>query len=206
MPRTGGNADVKWFDVEPCYIFHTLNAFDEGDTVVLDACRSPEVWRKAGEMGGNAGGLTLHRFRFDMKSGNVKEETLDDRSLEFPRVADGVVGQKNRFGFLLDLGESQEGAPSFAGITKLDFEKGTTQTHDYGAGRNPTEPVFVPAAGSDPNGDDGWVLGYVHNEVDNRTDFVVLDASDLAKPPVATVAMPQRVPYGFHGSWMPDDE
>jgi carotenoid cleavage dioxygenase len=102
MPRTGTDADVKWFDVDPCFVFHTLNAYDDGNTVVLDACRSSEVWRKAGEMQGD-GVLTLHRFTFDMASGNVSEQTIDDRSLEFPRVAPQRVGLKNRFGFLLNV-------------------------------------------------------------------------------------------------------
>jgi carotenoid cleavage dioxygenase len=204
MPRTGGNADVRWFDVEPCYVFHTLNAYDEGNSVVLDACRHSEIWRNAGEMQGD-GVLTLHRFTFDLGSGNVKEETLDDRSHEFPRVADGVVGQKNRFGFTLRI-EPTSDQPDFVGIQKTDFETGASQLHDYGEGKSSAEPVFVPAAGADPNSDEGWVMSYVYDENSNETEFVILDASDLKKDPVARVKLPQRVPHGFHGSWMPDTD
>ena len=203
MPRTGSDADVKWFDVNPCYVFHTLNAWDEGNSVVLDACRSSEVWRKAGEMAGN-GKLTLHRFTFDLDSGNVKEETLDDRPMEFPRVAAGVVGQKNRFGFTLRLDPAEGGDPDFKGILKTDFQTGKSEMHDYGAGNNSAEAVFVQAEGADPNSDEGWVMSYVHNENSGKSQLVVLDASDLTKEPVARVSLPQRVPYGFHGSWIPD--
>lgn len=206
MPRAGGDADVRWFEVEPCFVFHTLNAWDEGNTVVLDACRNSEVWRKAGEMQGD-GKLTLHRFTFDLESGNVKEETLDDRPMEFPRVAAGVVGQKNRYGFTLRLEPgADEGDTRFVGILKTDFETGASQLHDYGPGRNSAEAVFVPAEGADPNSDEGWVMSYVHDESSGETEFVVLDASDMRKDAVARVKLPQRVPYGFHGSWIPDAE
>lgn len=204
MPRTGGNADVKWFDVEPCYIFHTLNAWDEGNTVVLDACHNTEVWRSAGDMQGE-GKLTLRRFRFDLETGNAKEETLDDRPMEFPRVAAGVVGQKNRYGFTLRL-DSGSDEPEFVGVLKSDLQTGKSELHDYGAGRNSSEPVFVPAQGADPNSDEGWVMSYVYDEGSGKSELVVLDATDMEKAPVARVTLPQRVPYGFHGSWIPDSE
>ena len=203
MPRTGGDADVKWFDVNPCYVFHTMNAYDEGDTVVLDACHNTEIWRKAGEMQGD-GKLSLHRFTFDMKTGNVKEETLDDRSMEFPRVAPGMIGRKNRYGFTLRLEPGDSGNPDFLGIQKIDLQTGETQLHDYGEGMGSGEAIFVPAEGADPDSDEGWVMSYVTDERSLETEFVVLDATDMRKDPVARVKLPQRVPNGFHGSWIPD--
>jgi carotenoid cleavage dioxygenase len=204
MPRTGGNADVRWFPVEPCYVFHTLNAYDEGDTVVLDACRNSEVWRKAGDMETGTGKLTLHRFRFDLASGAVKEETLDERPMEFPRVADSVVGRKHRFGFSLCLAPGPPAAPGFAGILKTDFSTGRSELHDCGPGRSSGEAVFVPARGADPNSDEGYLLSYVFDAATERSALWVLDASNLAKPPLARVVLPQRVPNGFHGSWLAD--
>ena len=155
MPRTGSNADVVWFEVEPCYVFHAMNAWDEGDRVVYDVCRMSEVWREAGEMGGD-GKVTLHRFTFDLSTGNVKEETLDDRPLEFPRVAPGRVGQKNRYGFTIAFDPESMGgddSPAFAGHYKFDLAKGTSELHAMGDGRAPAEPVFVSAPGADPDSD-----------------------------------------------------
>jgi len=205
MPRTGGNADVKWFDVNPCFIFHTVNAYDEGNTVVLDACHNTEVWRDAGDMQSGSGKLTLHRFVFDMETGNVKEQTLDDRAMEFPRVADAVMGLKNRFAFTLRLEPTDDDQPDFKGILKTDLETGKSELHEYGPGRNSGEAVFVPAEGADPNSDEGWIMSYVYDDKTGESEFVVLDASDMKKDAVARVKLPQRVPYGFHGSWMPDE-
>lgn len=203
MPRDGLDADVKWFDVDPCYVFHTLNAFDDGDKVVVDACRISEIWREAGDMQGGTGDQSLHRWTFDLAGGGVKEETLDDRGMDFPRVADARVGLPHRFGYTVQF-DQRDGQPSFSGLLKVDLERGASQLHSFGDRVNPGEPVFVPAAGSDSNGDDGWVMAYVHNEADNRTEFVILDASSFAAEPVARIPLPQRVPYGFHGSWIAD--
>ena len=117
MPRTGTNSDVVWFEVEPCYVFHAMNAWDEGDKVVYDVCRMNEVWREAGSMDSENTDVTLHRYTFDLSTGNVKEETLDDRAMEFPRVAPQRVGLKNRFGFALAFDEGG----GMAGHYKFDL-------------------------------------------------------------------------------------
>ena len=49
--------------------------------------------------------------------------------------------------------------------------------------------------------DGGWLLAFVHDAATDGSAFVVLDAEDVAAGPVATVALPQRVPAGFHGNW-----
>jgi carotenoid cleavage dioxygenase len=205
MPREGRGSDVRWFEVEPCYVFHGLNAYDEGDTVVFDVCRISELWRNAGDMTGmGPGRQTLHRWTFDLAGGKVLEETLDPRGMDFPRVADARVGRKHRFGFAVEFGVGADGAPGLAGLLKLDLASGRSESHRFGAGRNPSEPVFVPAAGADPGSDAGYVLSYVHDEGAGRTELVVLDASRFEAAPLARIALPQRVPYGFHGSWIAD--
>ncbi len=205
MPRTGTNADVTWFEIEPCYIFHAMNAWDEGEKVVYDAVRMSEIWRKAGDMMGGEGKLSLHRFTFDLATGNVKEETLDDRAMEFPRVADGRVGLKNRYAYTLAFGDRTPGSMSnFLGHYKFDHQTGRSELHPCGEGRNPGEPVFISAPGADPNSDEGWVVTYVYDDGSGKSEFVIADASNFTAEPVARVKLPQRVPFGFHGSWIPD--
>src|SRR5271163_4355038 len=40
MPREGGNKDVRWFEIEPCYVYHPLNAYSETRD---GACGAEEV-------------------------------------------------------------------------------------------------------------------------------------------------------------------
>jgi carotenoid cleavage dioxygenase len=92
------------------------------------------------------------------------------------------------------------------GLLKVDFQTGARELHEFPKNENAAEAIFVPAEGADPNSDEGWVMSYVYDENSNETEFVILDASDLKKDPVARVKLPQRVPHGFHGSWMPDTD
>ena len=203
MPRDGGNADVKWFEVDPCFVFHTVNAWEEGSKIICIVCRISEIWRTAGDMSGGDGVQTLHRWTFDLETGNVKEETLDDRGMDFPRIADARVGLKNRYAYTLQFA-NESGDPGFAGHLKFDFETGVSELHDYGSGYVPAEPVFIAAPGSSANSDEGWVLNYVYDEGLNKSELVILDATKFTAAPVARIKLPQRVPFGFHGSWIPD--
>ncbi|MAW41119.1 MAG: dioxygenase [Phycisphaerae bacterium] len=204
MPRAGKNEDVKWFEVEPCYVFHTLNAWEEGNEVIFDVCRISEVWRGTSDMASGDGVQTLHRFTFDMVSGNVKEETLDERGMDFPRVADARIGLKNRYGYTLLFGAGGDGDPAFQGHLKFDMETGRSGIQAYGPGISAGEPVFAAAPGSDPDSDEGWVLSYLYDENQNQSALAIVDAQRWGEDPVALIHLPQRVPFGFHGSYFPD--
>lgn len=198
MPRDGGADELTWFDVDPCYVFHPLNAYDDEDgTVVFDVCRISELWRDPGEFGG--GTSSLHRWRFDLATGKTSEEMLHDQAQDFPRVADDRVGLAHRYGYTAFSGRDHSKGQLF----QHDMAEGSVVVHDFGTGVHPGEGVFVPAERSTSDAE-GWLLTYAHDETTGETDFVILDASDFAAAPVASVRLPQRVPYGFHGSWFDD--
>jgi carotenoid cleavage oxygenase len=202
MPRDGGDADVRWFDVDPCYVFHPMNAFDDGDTVVVDVPRHPTMFKQS-NVGPNDGGVpTLDRWTIDLSAGKVREERIDERGQEFPRVNETLLGSRHRFGYAVGVPNTRE---AFDGATyfKHDFVGGVSQEHDFGSGRTPGEFVFVPSEAATSE-DDGWLMGYVYDAATDRSDFVILDAHEFTAAPVATVHLPVRVPYGFHGSWIPD--
>jgi carotenoid cleavage oxygenase len=201
MPRDGGNSDVRWFDVELCYVFHPLNAYDDNGNVVIDVARHSKMFDK--DIYGPAElPPTLDRWTIDIDGGKVIEERIDDRPQEFPRVDDRVVGRPHRYGYATNFGIDDEGI-HFGGLVKHDLETGASKARDFGRGTHAGEGVFVPASG-DAGEDEGWVLSVVYDEGRDASDLVVLDATDFAGPPVATVHLPRRVPFGFHGSWVPE--
>ena len=102
-----------------------------------------------------------------------------------------------------DVAVARQDAFDGARELKHDFASGTTEEHDFGAGRSPGEFVFVPSE-SATSEDDGYLMGFVYDATTDTSDFVILDAHDFGAAPLATVTLPQRVPYGFHGNWMPD--
>jgi carotenoid cleavage dioxygenase-like enzyme len=198
MPRKGKSADVRWYEIEPCYVFHPMNAYedDEGRTVV-DVARYDSLWRDTDQRFDAA---KLHRWVLDPRTGRADEIALDDRAIEFPRIDERLGGSGNRYGYaVMNPGGGVNQPPT--ALVKYDLETGSSVEHEFGRGRVPGEGVFVPA-GDAAGEDEGWVLTYVYDAAENSSDFVVLDAQSFAAPPVATVRLPQRVPYGFHGSWI----
>ncbi|MBY0421908.1 MAG: carotenoid oxygenase family protein, partial [Parvularculaceae bacterium] len=112
MPRDGAAKDIVWFDIPSCYVFHPMNAYDDGDAVVLDVARYEKLWIK-----GFNHPARLHRFRLDLKTGQAKGEDLDDRAIEFPRVADARAGFKHRYGYAVTTHEND--AHGFAVGTRI---------------------------------------------------------------------------------------
>lgn len=203
LPREGEADDVTWFEVEPCYVFHPLNAYDHGDTVVIDVVRHPRMFDRD-RHGPNEGPPMLWRWTVDRTTGRVTETQLDDIPLEFPRVDDRLIGRRHRYGWATGLGEGSghDVGFDFGRLVRYDTARGTSETVSFGPGREAGEVVFVPRS-ADAAEDDGWYLTLVYDRADDRSELVVLDASAPAEEPVARVHLPTRVPVGFHGNWVP---
>jgi carotenoid cleavage dioxygenase len=204
MPRARGtNADVRWFEIEPCYVFHVLNAAEaEPGQLDIDVVRYPHLWRDDRDAFEPA---RLHRWMVDVAAGTVKEEALDDRAVEFPRVDDRRIGRAARFGYAVRSRPGSDGFALDTALVKYDLGAGTAEEHRFDPGCTPGEAVFVPVSGA-AGEDDGYLLAYVYDAGSDRSSLQVLDASDFTASPVATVTLPQRVPFGFHGSWVADAE
>jgi carotenoid cleavage dioxygenase len=207
LPRDGGNDDVVWFELEPFFVFHFLNGWDaDATTVVVDGCRAPRMPITFGDdVLPEPVHPSLHRWTLDLASGVVKEEQLDDRPGDFPRVNANHEGSVNRYGYVATVDEWTDGPVEFASVTKYDHDSRTSTTLSYGKGVEAGEAVFAP----DPDGtaeDDGWLLNFVYDKATATSALVINDARDLGAPPVASIAMPRRVPFGFHGNWMPEHD
>ncbi|MFM6096560.1 MAG: carotenoid oxygenase family protein [Dolichospermum sp.] len=202
IPRHGDNSNIRWFECPSCYVFHTLNAYEVGDEVVLIACRmnSTNVLISNDTYSDTLEGIPfLHRWRFNLSTGTVTEEQLDDVPGEFPRVNENLLGRKTQYGYLGKIVSGQN--PLFDGVIKYDFENGTSQTHEFGKNRYGGESVFVPSPNATAE-DQGWLVTFVYDENSQRSELLVINAEDMTSEPIARVIIPQRVPYGFHGTWI----
>ena len=208
IPRHGNNADVKWFAIEPCFVFHFLNAWEQGDEVVAYGCRMPsiELDFEAGEdsMASLAPieGIGLTKWTMNLKTGTVSEELVSDLRSDFPRLHDDLLGLPHRYGYASAILDGPMSL-GFNGIVQYDLHAGTDLTYAFGPGTTIGEAVFA----ADPNGsseDDGWLMVFATDKANLTTDLCILDAHDLAGGPIARVHLPQRVPAGFHGNWMPN--
>ncbi|MFI6345301.1 carotenoid oxygenase family protein [Streptomyces sp. NPDC050560] len=214
LPRTGGA--VRWFEVDPTYYSHTLNAYDEGDTVVVEFASMPAPFYAAGRGNGGpsaTGTPALDRWTIDVGRGSVRTHRIDDRPQEFPRINESLVSRRHRYAYTTSAGEmwaayeTVDGVPPDASfgnyLVKHDMLRGSTRTRRFARGAAASEPVFVPRRGA-RHEDDGYVLAYVNDPHRGATDLLVLSAEDFDGHPLARVQLPGRVPLGFHGSWVPD--
>jgi carotenoid cleavage dioxygenase-like enzyme len=202
VPRHGDNSNIRWFESPACYVFHTLNAYEDGDEVVLIACRMSSTTvliSSDSQPDPDADIPRLYRWRFNLNTGKVSEEMLDDVVSEFPRINENLMGRQNRYGYTSKIVYTP--VALFEGIIKYDFSSGKSQIHEYGKGRYGSEAVFAPRPGATDE-DDGWLVTFVYDESSDTSELVVVNAQDVTTEPVARVIIPQRVPYGFHGAWV----
>ena len=197
MPRTGNGTDVRWFDIPPCYVFHTFNAYEDGERIVLDLVRHPKTF-DTDTHGPNEGTPALERWTVNLTTGAVTQDRLDERGQEFPRINETRIGKRHRYGYSVSV-RSNEALNPIA-LLKHDLDSGQSTMREFGPGREPGEFVFEPTPGSGTE-DDGVLMGFVHDHAEGRAELTLLDAATLDT--MATVHLPVRVPRGIHGNWLP---
>ena len=196
MPRNGSVKDLRWFEIEPCYVFHPMNAHEAGDEIIIDVCRMAEDRV-------NSPSAKLFQWTLNLKTGAVGERQLDDADIEFPKTADSRVGKPYRYGYAAEFISGSPISPQCIGYHKYDMHSGSRTSHRFAKGRVGSEAVFVPAASGTAE-DDGYLLSYVYDAAENKSELVILDANNMASDPIARIHLPARVPVGFHGSWIPN--
>ncbi|MFF7446334.1 MULTISPECIES: carotenoid oxygenase family protein [unclassified Streptomyces] len=214
LPRKGG--EVRWFEADPVFYSHTLNAYEEGPYIVVDTTNFDAPFLVAGNGSGGpygAGTPRLDRWTIDLRHGRVRTRTLDDRPQEFPRVNEALVSRRHRYGYAAASAEmtlaymAVDGSPpdrAFGNaLIKHDLFRGTTEVHRLPRGAAASEAVFVPREHARAE-DDGYAIAYVHDPDRGASDLVILSAQDFTGAPLARIHLPGRVPLGFHGSWIPD--
>jgi carotenoid cleavage oxygenase len=202
LPRDGSGDDVRWIDAPLGYSYHPMNAHEDGTTLTVDVPLISSAHDTEGPLSGGADRWArLERWTVDLASGRLSTDVLDEQPQEFCRVNPGVVGRAHRYGYTIELspGMPYDGTRTF----KQDLATGTREDHEFGPGNHPGELSFVPDPDRSADEDGGWLMGLVHHEGEERTTLVVLDAQDVAGAPVAEVRIPRRVPFGFHGAWVP---
>lgn len=205
LARNADIGSIRWFNTDPCYVFHPMNAWEEGSKIIADVMQYPSapLFPNADGSPGNPASAKLVRWTFDLadSTNNIKQTPLDDLAGEFPRFDERRAGLSYRHGYFaadtLDTGK-----PVFNGIAHFDAKTGKRIVFELATGDVPGEPIFVPRGPKAVEGD-GWLLALIYRGSENRSDLFVFDAGDVTKGPIGVAHLPRRVPYGFHGNWRP---
>jgi carotenoid cleavage dioxygenase len=202
MPKGGSAADLVWCEVDPCFVFHTCNAFDNEDgTVTLDAVVHERMFdhsRQGPELGERR--VRFERWRIDPRTRRVTRECIDEREQEFPRFDERLTGEPYRHAYSISFDTGSRTGPTPNALHALDLRTGRVQVRDFGAGHWPSEAIFVPRHEGAAE-QEGWLLTLV--TTDRDASLHVLDAADITGATVAKVTWPTRVPLGFHANWIP---
>jgi carotenoid cleavage dioxygenase-like enzyme len=204
LPRSADSGEeIVWCNIDPCFAFHPLNSFDDANgCVVIDVCCFDKMF-DCDRNGPFRDSLPrLERWTINPRTQKTQREVIDDRSQEFPRVAQSVLYRKHRYGYTAQLAQN-DFSWDFSHTLKHDLLNSTTEVHEHGPGRSGAEPVFVAREHS-LREDDGWIMTLVYDEATNRSDLVIFEAANFTDPEVARIELPERIPHGFHGNWVPD--
>lgn len=199
------DSGIKWVEVPGFNFFHSINAWDEGDEIVLVAPNAGPVEHVLENQ--HLVCPMVEEVRINLETGKVRRKRLCSKPLELGVVNQGFISRKNRYAYM-SLGAP---FPKISGVVKLDFESESCDcevaSRVYENGCFGSEPFFVPRS-SDLNAveDDGYVVAYTHNENSGVSQFVVMDAQSPTLEIVASVELPVRVPYGFHGLFVSEKD
>jgi all-trans-8'-apo-beta-carotenal 15,15'-oxygenase len=196
---------IRRFRVDAFMLEHVVNAFDDGDDVVIDCT----YYAHADGLERFVGGLTsgridaplrseVRRIRVGKTRDVARSEAILERRVELPRVSPRVDGKRHRYAYAVEF--PAEGP--FGPLLKHDLESGRVDAYRPGSGQYLGEGVFVPR----PDGqgeDDGWVLTMVYDAGSDVSRLEVLDARTIADGPIAACHFDHRVPFGFHGAFAP---
>jgi carotenoid cleavage dioxygenase-like enzyme len=204
IPRHGKGSEVRWFQIEPCYAYHTVNAYEDGPNVCLVACAIDDPIPAKRDESSKVTMLdtialvpTLRKWTMNLETGAVKQETIDDTPSEFPRTNEALQGQKIRFSYHGRL--AQRESLMFDAVLKYDLDKGTHEAVPVPKGWFAGEPSFAPRVNAKGE-DDGYIVTAITSVDENASDFWVVDARSLQT--VARARLPRRIPIGFHSTWI----
>jgi carotenoid cleavage dioxygenase-like enzyme len=208
MKRDAAVSTIRWFQCEPCYVFHPLNAYEEDNRIVADVMQYdsaplfPDPDGKPIHSWTRGARLTRWTFDIDANSDTFDRVQIDDLAGEFPRFDERFAGLPYRHGYYA-AASSGGAAPEFDMLAHLDHATGKRRTYRLPEGDRISEPVFVPSHEQSPQGD-GYLLATIYRGADKRSDLAVFDAASVDKGPIALAELAHRVPHGFHGNWRQD--
>ncbi|GMP66267.1 hypothetical protein CsSME_00026689 [Camellia sinensis var. sinensis] len=194
-------SEIKWVEAPDCFCFHLWNAWEEPETdeiVVIGSCMTPpdSIFNECDE------GLksVLSEIRFNLKTGKSSRRPImsetDQVNLEAGMVNRNYLGRKSQFAYLAIA----EPWPKVSGFAKVDLSTGEVKKHNYGNEKYGGEPLFLPRDPNSVSEDDGYILAFVHDEKKWKSELQIVNAMNLELE--ATIELPSRVPYGFHGTFI----
>lgn len=211
LPRNGDTARLRWLEMEPRHMFHELNVWEEGDTLIADVATAngtPLFPLEDGTQPTHADfPQSLRRWTIDLsgKTDEVKEDVLNGRDIQFPRPDDRLMTRKTRHCYAnINLTSRDGRADGMDAVFRFDTATGAEDVHHFGAGAAAGELIFAPRIGATDEAD-GYAITLVHPPGTHTTELAIFAAQDIAAGPIARAIVPYRIPSGFHCNYYSAD-
>ncbi|MGD1059234.1 MAG: carotenoid oxygenase family protein [Solirubrobacteraceae bacterium] len=199
VDRATGKATAG-FETDACFGFHHVNAFDDGDEIIVDVCTVAnasiveDLYLERLRSGHPIAQPQLTRFRLGLHDRSVTAERIGEEGIELPRIN---YGRCNERPYQYVWGNALGTSGWFEKIVKLDVTNGTALSFCE-PDRYPGEPVFVARPEAERE-DDGVLLSVVLDARAGTSFLLVLDAADLSE--LARAQAPHHIPFSFHGQF-----
>ncbi len=210
VPRRGSTDDIMWFEADPTFVLHWINAYEEGDEIVLDGFFEEQPAPEP-EPGDDLETMMFryldmhrmlpraHRWRLNLKTGACTEEHLSDTTMEFGMINQRIAGRPYRYTY---NALPAVGWFGFEGIIKQDVVAGTEETYRLPDGVYNSETVMAPRPGGTAE-DDGWLITFTSDMANDESRCLIFEADDPTAGPVASIKLPERISSGTHATWAP---
>jgi len=212
MRRGGSVDDIRWFTNDGSYVFHPMNASNNGDVITCDVSeyeQAPLFPNPDGTKGDPKKSLAkLSRWTLDLtkNTDGYKVEVLDDVACEFGRLDERFAGLPYRYGYMLCEGKNRtKDSTLFNTIACVDHKSGQKKVFEMGPEHATSEAVFVPKSANAEEGE-GFLLANVYDQKIDKSHLLILDAQNVDQGPLATAHLDHRMPFGFHGNWVDGSE
>ncbi len=205
MPRGGSSADTRWFDIPTCWVFHSMNMWEDGDWLVLDVAKYPRIPLLDLPTTDPSPPFSLDataamvRWRLNLVTSELREEVITAEPTEFPTMDDRFLTRKQRHGWYVYLDRGDDNVGLWNTVMHYDFDTGVRDTFHVGEGCYTGEALFTPRHPDSPEGD-GFLMNVVYDMKANTSRLLIFDALRVAAGPVAVVQLPRRIEYDFHGN------
>ena len=213
IPRHGEPEDIRWFEAAPTYVLHWTNAYEDGDEVVLEGYFQdkpmPDPLEEAGEyshmmayVDEHSFQSRLHRWRFNLATGETREERLSDRIVEFGMINPAFAMRPSRYVWSTT---TRPGWFLFNGFVRHDTRTGEEDVYRLPEGVYASESPIVPKKGATRE-DEAYLVTFLIDETSGSSHCAILDAGDIAKGPICRMALPHKISSGVHSTWVEHDQ
>ncbi|HET9876350.1 MAG TPA: carotenoid oxygenase family protein [Mycobacterium sp.] len=210
IPRRGEARDIRWFEADPTFVLHFVNAYEHGDEIVLDGffegdpepidigteTKSQRLFRF---LALDRLQSRLHRWRLNLVTGTVKEEQLSEDITEFGMINADYAARTYRYAY---AATGKPGWFLFDGLVKHDVLTGRQERYSFGDGVYGSETAMAPRPGASGE-DDGYLVTLTTDMNADTSYCLVFDAARPADGPVCKLQLPERISSGTHSTWAP---